>query len=94
MTEMPASRTIVQGKSTTYTATMTTKTGFSGTVAFSVTGLPAGATATFSPTTNNDHRHDHLDGGHHYLLSRGDVPPDDYGHGRKPEPIGGGYAGL
>ena len=51
MTETPASRTIVQGKSTTYSASMTTKTGFSGTVAFSVTGLPPGATASFSPAT-------------------------------------------
>ena len=51
MTETPASRTIAQGKSTTYSATMTTKTGFSGAVTFSLTGLPTGATATFSPAS-------------------------------------------
>jgi hypothetical protein len=47
----PSSRTILPGASTTYTATATAGTGFTGTVAFSVTGLPAGATASFSPTS-------------------------------------------
>ena len=47
----PTSRTIVPGESTTYTATVTAGTGFTGTVAFSVTGLPADATASFSPTS-------------------------------------------
>ena len=46
----PSSRTVLPGASTTYTATATAGTGFTGTVAFSVTGLPAGATASFSPT--------------------------------------------
>ena len=49
----PASRSILAGASTTYTATVTAGTGFTGTVAFSVTGLPAGATASFSPTSVN-----------------------------------------
>jgi PKD repeat protein len=47
----PSSRTVLPGASTTYTATATAGTGFTGTVAFSVTGLPAGATASFSPTS-------------------------------------------
>jgi len=47
----PASRTIVPGGSTTYTATATAGTGFTGTVAFSVTGLPTGATASFNPSS-------------------------------------------
>jgi hypothetical protein len=47
----PTSRTVAPGASTTYTATATAGTGFTGTVAFSVTGLPAGATASFSPTS-------------------------------------------
>ena len=45
----PSSRTVLPGASTTYTATATAGTGFTGTVAFSVTGLPSGATASFSP---------------------------------------------
>ena len=47
----PASRTILPGASTSYTATVTPVAGFSGTVAFSVTGLPSGASATFTPTS-------------------------------------------
>jgi PKD repeat protein len=47
----PASRTIVPGAGTTYTATVAPVNGFTGTVAFSVTGLPAGATAAFNPAS-------------------------------------------
>lgn len=47
----PASRTVVPGGSTTYTATISAVNGFTGTVAFSVTGLPSGAAATFTPTS-------------------------------------------
>ncbi len=47
----PASRTINPGGSATYTATVSPLAGFTGTVAFTVTGLPAGATAAFSPTS-------------------------------------------
>jgi hypothetical protein len=47
----PASRTVLPGTSTSYTATVTPGTGFTGAVAFSVTGLPSGATGTFTPTT-------------------------------------------
>ena len=47
----PASRTVVPGAGTTYTATVTPGTGFTGTVTFGVTGLPAGATASFNPAS-------------------------------------------
>jgi hypothetical protein len=47
----PSSRTITQGASTTYTVTTTAVNGFTGSVALSVGGLPAGATATFNPTS-------------------------------------------
>jgi galactose oxidase-like protein/PKD domain-containing protein len=47
----PSSQTILPGGSTSYTATVTPGTGFTGTVAFSVTGLPSGATATFNPVS-------------------------------------------
>jgi hypothetical protein len=46
----PGSRTVIPGGSTTYTATVTPGSGFTGVVNFSVTGLPAGATASFNPT--------------------------------------------
>ena len=45
----PASRTVLPGGSTSYTATVTGATGFADAVSFSVSGLPWGATATFSP---------------------------------------------
>jgi probable HAF family extracellular repeat protein len=45
----PASQSIVQGASTSYTATVTAFGGFNGTVTFSVSGLPAEATGTFTP---------------------------------------------
>jgi hypothetical protein len=51
LTATPASRTILPGGSTTYTATVAPLNGFTGSVAFSVTGLPSGATATFNPTS-------------------------------------------
>jgi hypothetical protein len=51
LTATPASRTVLAGAGTTYTATVNPGTGFSGTVAFSVTGLPSGTTASFSPAS-------------------------------------------
>ena len=47
----PASQTIVNGGSASYTATVAALNGYTGTVSFSVSGLPAGATATFSPAS-------------------------------------------
>jgi hypothetical protein len=49
----PASRTVFAGASTTYSATVTPGTGFGGTVTFSVTGLPTGTSASFSPASVN-----------------------------------------
>jgi uncharacterized repeat protein (TIGR01451 family) len=46
----PASRTVQRGGSTTYTITITPTNGFSGDVALSITGLPSGATGSFTPT--------------------------------------------
>jgi PKD repeat protein len=47
----PTSRTVLPGASTSYTATVAPLNGFTGTVAFSVTGLPSGAAATFNPVS-------------------------------------------
>ncbi len=49
----PASQTVVQGSGTSYTVTETPSGGFTGAVTLSATGLPSGATASFStnPTT-------------------------------------------
>lgn len=47
----PNSRTVAQGGGTSFTATVTAGTGFSGTVSLSVSGVPAGATASFNPAS-------------------------------------------
>ena len=48
----PSSQTITQGKSTTYTVTVTPLNGYSNTVNLSVSaGCPTGSTCTFSPTS-------------------------------------------
>ena len=49
----PASRSILAGAGTTYTATVTPGTGFSGTVTFNVSGLPSGASGSFNPASVN-----------------------------------------
>lgn len=49
LTATPASQSVVAGNSTSYTATVTPSGGYTGTVTFSVSGLPAGATGTFTP---------------------------------------------
>jgi thermitase len=49
LTRSPASRTIIQGATTSYKVTITPAGGFSGAVNFSASGLPAGATGSFSP---------------------------------------------
>lgn len=50
----PASRTIARKGSTTYTVTVTPSGGFTGTVTFSLSGLPAGgSTASFNPGSVN-----------------------------------------
>ena len=47
----PSSLTITQGTSGTSTITVTPEFGFTGSVTLSATGLPAGVTASFSPST-------------------------------------------
>ena len=47
----PSSQTVAQGASTTYNVTVTSTLGFNGTVAFSATGLPTGAGASFNPAS-------------------------------------------
>lgn len=47
----PSSQTIVQGNNATYTATVSALNRFSGTVNFSVSGLPQSSNASFNPTS-------------------------------------------
>src|SRR5712692_6143461 len=47
----PASRTVTVGSGTTYTVTTSAGTCFAGNVSFTVSGLPAGVTASFNPTS-------------------------------------------
>jgi|GEM_PF-1999518 len=47
----PSSRSVPITRPATFTSTITPVNGFSGTVTFSVTGLPSGITASFSPTS-------------------------------------------
>jgi uncharacterized repeat protein (TIGR01451 family) len=49
----PASRTVTPGASATYTVTVAPSGGFTGQVALSVAGLPAGASASFNPASLN-----------------------------------------
>ena len=51
MSSTPGSRTVTQGGGTTYTVTTTALNGFADTVDLAVTGLPANATATFTPAS-------------------------------------------
>jgi uncharacterized membrane protein len=45
----PTSRTVTPGGSTTYSVSIAPSNGFAASVSLSVTGLPSGATASFSP---------------------------------------------
>ncbi len=47
----PSSQTVSAGASASYTVTVTPSGGFTGTVTFSASGLPTGATASFNPTS-------------------------------------------
>jgi hypothetical protein len=47
----PSSQTVSRGKNTSYTVSVTPSSGFTGNVSFSVTGLPSGATASFTPSS-------------------------------------------
>jgi hypothetical protein len=47
----PSSQSVVQGSAATYNVTVTPLEGFSATVSLSASGLPPGASATFSPAS-------------------------------------------
>ena len=47
----PSSQTVSPGAGTSYTVSVTPSNGFTGNVSFSVSGLPSGATASFSPSS-------------------------------------------
>jgi hypothetical protein len=49
----PTSRSIKHGQSTSYSVTITRLNGFAGTVSFTASGLPAGATYAFSPSSTS-----------------------------------------
>jgi len=49
----PPSQTVTQGNSTTYNVVATPANGFSGSIAWSASGLPSGATSSFSGTGNS-----------------------------------------
>jgi hypothetical protein len=49
----PGSRTVTAGASTTYTATTSAVGGFTSAVTLTATGLPSGASASFSPSAIN-----------------------------------------
>jgi uncharacterized membrane protein len=49
LTATPASQTVTSGAGTSYAVSVTPAAGFTGSVSLSASGLPAGATASFSP---------------------------------------------
>jgi hypothetical protein len=49
----PGTQTVVSGNSAAYTVTITAQNGFTGTVGLGASGLPAGATSSFNPTSIN-----------------------------------------
>lgn len=51
ITASPGSQTVTPGGSNSYTVTVTGTNGYAGTVDLTVSGLPAGATPTFTPGT-------------------------------------------
>ena len=51
ITASPSSRTVTRGHSTNYTVTVTALNGFTGTVNFSVSGLPNRSSASFNPSS-------------------------------------------
>jgi hypothetical protein len=52
MSANPSSQIVVQGKSATYSIGVNPINGYSGTVAFTVSGCPTGATCTMNPTSS------------------------------------------
>lgn len=53
LTSTPASATMLPGDTAAYTVAATAQNGFTGAIAFSVSGGPSGSTATFSPASVN-----------------------------------------
>jgi Domain of unknown function (DUF1929)/Glyoxal oxidase N-terminus len=51
VTATPSSQNVAPGKSTSYTVNVTPSGGFTGSVSFSVAGLPSGATSSFAPSS-------------------------------------------
>jgi hypothetical protein len=51
LSSSPSSRTVTAGSNTTYTVTVGALNGFSGSVAFTVSGLPTGAGGSFNPAS-------------------------------------------
>jgi pseudomonalisin len=51
LTATPITQTVLNGATASYTATVAALNGYAGTVSFSVSGLPAGATPTFTPAS-------------------------------------------
>ncbi len=51
ITGSPSSQTVAAGNPASYSATVTPSGGFTGSVSLSVSGLPSGASATFSPNS-------------------------------------------
>src|SRR5215472_17114050 len=47
----PSSQTVAPGNGTTYNVTVSASNGFNSSVSFSISGLPSGATGTFSPSS-------------------------------------------
>jgi len=72
----PASQTVAAGASTTYNVTITPAGGFGGSVALSLSGLPSGASGSFSPSTATTTFHAHR--GHRFKHCHGDLSDDDH----------------
>jgi uncharacterized Zn-binding protein involved in type VI secretion len=53
LTRLPASQSLVRGRSASYTITVNPTGGFSGNVTFTVSGTPPGATTSFTPSSTN-----------------------------------------
>jgi autotransporter-associated beta strand protein len=51
LSAVPSSQTVPAGGNTSYTITLSTNAGFSGSVSFGVTGLPANTSAGFNPSS-------------------------------------------
>jgi len=81
----PASQSVVQAPAPANTVTVTPSGGFTGTVSFSVSGLPAGAAATFNPTSVLVwYEHHERDYQFHYANRQ--LSSDHYGHQAEPRP--------